>query len=88
MRSKTPPAPAPVPDNRTRVVWNITPELLTTTEAARLLGIGARTLWRHSRTGAAPAPVKIGGTVRYRKSQLLIWIEENCPRCDGGHAND
>ena len=44
----------------------ITPELLTTAEAARLVNVGERTLWRWSRAGIAPAPVHIGGAVRYR----------------------
>lgn len=62
----------------------IVPELLTTAQAARLCGMGERTLWRHSRSGAAPAPVKIGGAVRYRRSELASWIAAGCPRCDGG----
>lgn len=37
--------------------------LLTTKEAASLCGIGVRTLWRWSRSGIAPAPIKIGGSV-------------------------
>jgi len=61
----------------------IEPELLTTAEAARLLGIGERTLWRHSRSGEAPAPVSIGGAVRYRRSEILEWITAGCPRIDG-----
>jgi excisionase family DNA binding protein len=61
----------------------ILPELLTTREAAKLLGIGERTLWRHSRSGAAPAPVAIGGAVRYRRSEILDWIAAGCPRIDG-----
>jgi excisionase family DNA binding protein len=60
----------------------IAPELLTTAEAARLLGIGERTLWRHSRSGAAPAPLKIGGTVRYSRQELLDWVRVGCPRVD------
>jgi excisionase family DNA binding protein len=67
---------------------NIVPELLTTAQAARLLGIGERTLWRHSRSGAAPAPVTIGGTVRYRRSELLAWIDDGCPRIDGGRRDE
>ena len=60
----------------------IAPELLTTREAAKLLGIGERTLWRHSRSGAAPAPLTIGGAVRYRRSEILDWIAAGCPRVD------
>jgi excisionase family DNA binding protein len=61
----------------------IVAELLTTAQAAKLLGIGERTLWRHSRSGAAPAPRKIGGTVRYSRQELLDWIRDGNPRIDG-----
>ena len=62
---------------------NITPELLTTKQAAKLVNVGERTLWRWSRSGIAPAPVKIGGSaVRYRRDQYLDWIFDDCPRCD------
>ena len=30
------------------------------------------------------AAVKIGGTVRYRRQELLDWITAGCPRTDGG----
>ena len=62
----------------------IVPELLTAKEAARLCNIGERSLWRWSRSGIAPAPIKIGGTaVRYRRDELLAWIAAGCPRVDG-----
>jgi predicted DNA-binding transcriptional regulator AlpA len=57
------------------------PELLSTRAAAHLCGVGERTLWRHSHSGVAPAPVRIGGSVRYRRSDLVGWIEAGCPRC-------
>ena len=63
-------------------------ELLTTREAAALCGLGERTFWRHSHSGAAPAPVRIGGSARYRRSDLLGWIRAGCPRCDGGHGHE
>jgi len=66
----------------------IPPELLTTAEAARLVNVGERTLWRWSRCGIAPRPVKIGtgktGAVRYRRDEYLAWIRAGCPRVDGG----
>ena len=50
------------------------------------LGIGERTLWRWSRSGIAPAPIRIGCgsrlAVRYRRQDLLQWIDAGCPRCD------
>ncbi len=62
---------------------NIIPELLTTKQAAALVNCGERTLWRWSRSGIAPKPVKIGGSaVRYRRDEYLEWIADGCPRCD------
>jgi predicted DNA-binding transcriptional regulator AlpA len=65
----------------------IVPELLTTEQAAELTGCGERTFWAWSRSGLAPRPIKIGlGTrpaVRYRRSELVQWIADGCPRCDG-----
>jgi excisionase family DNA binding protein len=75
-----------MPSN-TPTAETIIPELLTTAQAARLLGIGERTLWRHSRSGAAPAPVTIGGSVRYRRAELLAWVDAGCPRGHGGREH-
>ena len=72
----------------TPTVETIVPELLTTAQAAKLLGIGERTLWRHSRSGTAPAPVTIGGTVRFQRTKLLAWIADGCPRIDGGQERE
>lgn len=62
----------------------ILPELLKPKEAARFLGMAERMLWRHSRSGTAPAPLRIGGLSRYRRSELLEWLADGCPRIDGG----
>ena len=66
----------------------ITPELLDTHDAARLLAIGERTLWRWSRSGICPAPVRIGrglrAAIRFRRAELMQWITDGCPRVDKG----
>ncbi len=59
----------------------IIPALLNTAEAAQLCNLGERSLWRHSRSGQAPRPVKIGGSVRYVRAELIAWIEAGCPDC-------
>lgn len=65
----------------------ITPELLTTKQAAQLCGIGERTLWGWSRRGLAPPPIQIGdGTrrmVKYSRQVYLEWIAGGCKRVDG-----
>ena len=62
----------------------VTPELLTTKQAAELCSIGERTLWRWSRSGVAPPPIKIGDSVvRYRRDEYLAWIQAGCPRNNG-----
>jgi len=65
------------------VVNEVKVELLTTNEVARLLGCGARSVWRWSRSGRMPAPVRIGNTVRYRRREIEDWIANGCPRVDG-----
>jgi predicted DNA-binding transcriptional regulator AlpA len=50
-------------------------ELLTSEEAARMLGCRECTLalWRHRKTG--PAYVRVGGRlIRYRRRDVLRWI--------------
>ena len=65
----------------------IVPELLTTRQAAALAGVGERTLWRWSRSGICPAPIKIGigprPAVRFRRSEILAWIDSGCQPVDG-----
>jgi len=65
----------------------IAPAMLSTKQAAALCGCGERTLWRWSRSGLAPRPVKIGrGTraaTRYRAAELRERIDNGCPRVDG-----
>lgn len=65
---------------------SIVPELLTTADVAKLLSCGERTIWRWSRSGAMPAPLKLNpgrqGAVRFRRTDIMEWIEEGCPRLD------
>lgn len=53
-------------------------ELLSSAAAAKLLGVKAATLtnWRWSQAVSIPF-VRIGRSIRYRKSDLLDFIEAN-----------
>jgi predicted DNA-binding transcriptional regulator AlpA len=54
-------------------------ELLRDHEAAALCGVG-RTTWHTKQAkGEAPAPIKAMGKRRWRRAELLAWIEAGCP---------
>lgn len=55
-------------------------ELLTAAEAAEVAGVAKRSWWRYVSSGKAPAPVRLGGAVRWRRSELAEWIQGGCPR--------
>jgi excisionase family DNA binding protein len=52
-------------------------QLLTTKEAADYLRLGKPTLERFRTARAGPAYIKLGGAVRYLKTDLDRWIERN-----------
>ena len=56
------------------MIYTITPEsriLLKASEAAKLLGIGKSSLWRKVKHGNLPAPIKLGGSTRWRVEDLM-----------------
>ena len=58
---------------------NNTIQLLTATDAAKLCRLSKRSWFRLSSAGKVPAPVRIGGSVRWRRSDIELWLEWNCP---------
>lgn len=52
-------------------------EFLTATDAASVLGMSITQFWRIRQKYNVPVYV-IGGMKRYKKSDLLKFIEENC----------
>ncbi|MGD9127162.1 MAG: helix-turn-helix domain-containing protein [Planctomycetia bacterium] len=62
------------------------PALLTESEAAEFVGIRPRTWRRWTRSGLAPAPIKIGRGERpaiwFRRDELVAWLESGCKPVD------
>lgn len=67
----------------------ISPALLTIDEAGLYLAMPASTLytWRTRRPGFGPRAVKIGGSLRYRLSDLDEWIEAHVETHGGAATN-
>lgn len=51
-------------------------EILTLEEVAAFLKAGKRTVYRFAQSGEIPA-FKLGGTWRFRRSELERWIDNN-----------
>jgi excisionase family DNA binding protein len=54
-------------------------KLLTADQLAKLLNISIRTLWRLRAGGKLPAPVRLGGSVRWRPVEIEAWLAAGCP---------
>jgi predicted DNA-binding transcriptional regulator AlpA len=54
--------------------------LLTGREAAELLRLSERTLERHRTAGTGPRFCALGRAIRYRRRDLLDWIERSARR--------
>lgn len=55
------------------------PELLNAAEAARLCGVAEASWYRLRSAGKTPAPVRLSGSVRWRRRELLAWFDAGCP---------
>jgi excisionase family DNA binding protein len=55
------------------------PLLITAEEFAELMQVSVRSVWRLRSAGEIPEPVRIGGTIRWRREEVLQWIEAGCP---------
>jgi prophage regulatory protein len=65
------------------------PALMTVEDLAKLLRVSVRTVWRLRQNACLPHPVKIGGGVRWRMSDVKAWIEQGCkPQVVGGGLHE
>ena len=61
-------------------------EILTLDEVAAYLKAGKRTVYRLAAEGKLPA-FKLGGTWRFRRSDLDEWIESKLSKTDSGASD-
>jgi len=57
--------------------------LITARKLAQLLEVSTRTLWRLRSAGRLPAPVRLGGAVRWRLDEVQEWIAGGCKEIGG-----
>ncbi|MFM9957264.1 MAG: helix-turn-helix transcriptional regulator [Phycisphaerales bacterium] len=67
---------------------------LRPTELAHLLGVSRSMLWKLHSSGRLPLPIRLGRSTRWRRAEVLAWLEAGCPdraawqarRSNGGEA--
>ena len=53
--------------------------LFTADELAGVLNVSRSTVYRYEEEGKLPAPVRLGGAVRWRAAEIRDWIRAGCP---------
>jgi prophage regulatory protein len=48
-------------------------------ELAEMLGISLRQTWRLSSAGKLPKPIRLGGSVRWNRQEVMDWFGAGCP---------
>lgn len=58
--------------------------LICVAVVATLLSVSTRQVYRLADANKIPRPLKIGGSVRWRRAELEQWIADGCPRVSRG----
>ena len=53
--------------------------LINAQKFGQLLDISKRQIFRLKATGKIPAPLKVGGSVRWNECEVYEWIAAGCP---------
>jgi len=58
---------------------NHTSQLLTAKSLAKMLSLSKRQIFRLNSCGKIPAPIRIGGSVRWAESTIAKWLKARAP---------
>ena len=53
-------------------------ELYTDVEISELVKVSRRQIWKLLAMGKLPAPIRLGRSVRWRRTDIDKWIENGC----------
>lgn len=56
----------------------VEPLVVTVDEVAKMLRLSKRSVWRLRSAGVLPAPLRLGNSVRWLKSDIDAWIAGGC----------
>ena len=53
--------------------------LMGVNDVADFLGVSARQVWNLRSQGLLPEPVRLGRSSRWRRAELVAWVDAGCP---------
>lgn len=53
--------------------------LMSVQDLALMMRVSTRTIWRLHSGGKLPQPIRIGGSVRWRRPDVVAWLQADCP---------
>ena len=56
-----------------------TEKLLTAKAVGEMLSLSKRQVFRLNSAGKIPAPIRIGGSVRWAESSIISWLQAGAP---------
>ena len=56
--------------------------LMNVNQVAEFLGVSVRQVWNLRTEGLLPQPVRLGRSSRWRRSELIAWVDAGCPPQD------
>ena len=56
-----------------------TEKLLTAKAVGEMLSLSKRQIFRLNSCGKIPAPIRIGGSIRWSESTILAWLQAGAP---------
>ncbi len=54
-------------------------QLLKDVDVAEAIRVSRRQVWKLEEARLVPAPVRVGGSVRWRRSDIDFWMDLGCP---------
>ena len=57
---------------------NQTCQLLSAKALAKMLSTSVRSVWRYRSSQALPKPVSVGGSIRWKLSDIILFLDCNC----------
>jgi len=57
-------------------------QMIDVNELSTILSVSKRTIWRMVSNGKLVEPIRIGGSIRWKLSDIETWISQGCPAFD------